>query len=67
MGHFHVPHFVDHQSAVKLYGVVSLHISNVYAQKKCIDKKLVLTLRAILISQEVDLWLQAISMVLRGD
>ena len=49
------------------FTVWSLHISNIYAQKKGIDKKLVLILRAILISQEVDLWLQAIAMVLRGD
>ena len=34
---------------------MSLHISNVYAKKKGIAKKLILTLRAIMISQEVDL------------
>ena len=35
--------------------MLSLHISNIYAKKKGIAKKLILTLRAILISQEVDL------------
>ena len=35
--------------------VLSLHISNIYAKKKGIAKKLILTLRAIMISQEVDL------------
>ena len=32
-----------------------LHITNIYAKKKGIAKKLILTLRAIVISQEVDL------------
>ena len=35
--------------------VLSVHISNIYAKKKGIAKKLILTLRAIMISQEVDL------------
>ena len=35
--------------------VLSLHISNIYAKKKGIAKKLILTLRAIMISQEVDM------------
>ena len=35
--------------------MLSLHISNIYAKKKGITKKLILTLRAIMISQEVDL------------
>ena len=35
--------------------VLSLHISNIYAKKKGIAKKLILTLRAIMIPQEVDL------------
>ena len=48
---FHVPRFVDHQ----YFTVLSLHISNVYAKKKGVAKKLILTLRAIMISQEVDL------------
>ena len=52
---FHVPHFVDHQSAArKSVTVLSLHISNIYAKKKGIAKKLILTLLAIMISQEVD-------------
>ena len=35
--------------------MLSLHINNIYAKKKGIAKKLILTLRAIMISQEVDL------------
>ena len=35
--------------------VLSLYISNIYAKKKCIAKKLLLTIRAIMISQGVDL------------
>ena len=35
--------------------MLSLHISNIYAKKKGIANKLILTLRAILISQEVHL------------
>ena len=35
--------------------MLSLHISNSYAKKKGITKKLRLTLRATMISQEVDL------------
>ena len=37
------------------FTVLSVHISNIYAKKKGIAKKLILTLRAIMISQEVDL------------
>ena len=37
------------------FTVLSLHISNISAKKKGIAKKLILTLRAIMISQEVDL------------
>ena len=37
------------------FTVLSLHISNIHAKKKGIAKKLILTLRAIMISQEVDL------------
>ena len=37
------------------FTVLSLHISNIYAKKKGIAKKLIQTLRAIMISQEVDL------------
>ena len=39
----------------KCFTVLSLHISNIYAKKEGIAKKLILTLRAIVISQEVDL------------
>ena len=42
-------------SGERYFTVLSLHISNIYAKKKGIAKKLILTLRAILISQEVDL------------
>ena len=42
-------------SGQKYFTVLSLHISNIYAKKKGIAKKLILTLRAIMISQEVDL------------
>ena len=43
------------ERAKVFYRVVSLHISNIYAKKKGIAKTLILTLRAVLISQEVDL------------
>ena len=42
-------------SGQKYCTVSSLHISNIYAKKKGIAKKLILTLRAIMISQQVDL------------
>ena len=42
-------------SGEKTFTVLSLHISIIYAKKKGIAKKLILTLRAIMISQEVDL------------
>ena len=41
-------------SGQKYFTVFSLHNSNIYAKKKGIAKKLILTLRAIMISQEVD-------------
>ena len=41
-------------SGQKYFTVLSLRISNIYAKKKGIAKKLILTLRAIMISQEVD-------------
>ena len=51
-----MPHFVEPQSVVRSsFTVLSLYISNIYAKKKGIAKKLILTLRAIMISQEVDL------------
>ena len=43
-------------SGQRYFTVLSLQISNIYAEKKGIAKKLVLTLRAIMISQEVDLF-----------
>ena len=42
-------------SGQKYFTVLSLHISNIYAKKKGIAKKLSFTLRAIMITQEVDL------------
>ena len=42
-------------SGQKYFTVLSLHVSNIYAKKKGIAEKLILTLRAIMISQEVDL------------
>ena len=41
-------------SGRKLFSVLSLYISNIYVKKNGIAKNLILTLRAILISQEVD-------------
>ena len=42
-------------SGQKSFAVLSLHFSNVYARKKGIAKKLILTIRAIMISQQIDL------------
>ena len=42
-------------SGQKYFTVLSLHMSNIYAKKKGIAKKLILILRAIMIFQEVDL------------
>ena len=53
-------------SGQKYFTVLSPRISNIYAKKKGIVKNLVLTLRAIMISQEVDL-IAGDFMVLRGD
>ena len=36
------------------FTVLSLHINNIYAKKKGIAKKLILTIRAIMISQQID-------------
>ena len=41
-------------SGQKVFTVFSLHISNIYAEKKGIAKKLIQTLRAIVISQNID-------------
>ena len=37
------------------FTVLSLHVNNIYAKKRGIAKKLILTIRAIMISQQVDL------------
>ena len=51
----HAPPFAVPQSVVRSSSrCCSLHISNIYAKKKCIAKKLIQTLRAIMISQEVE-------------
>ena len=42
-------------SGQKFFTVLSLHISNIYAKKKGTAKKLIQTLRAVMISQEGDL------------
>ena len=42
-------------SGKKNFTVLSLHVSNIYAKNKGFAKKLILTIRAIMISQEVDL------------
>ena len=41
-------------SGQKTFTVLSLHVSNIYAKKRCIAKKLIFTVRAIMTSQEVD-------------
>ena len=53
-------------SGQKTFTVLSLHISNIYAPKRGIAKKLILTVRAIMIDQQIDLW-QVISMEQHGD
>ena len=60
MGHtrcsFTCLNFVDHHSAAKeTFTVLSLHINNIHAKKKGIAKNLILAVRAIMISQHVDL------------
>ena len=58
-GCFHVPHFVDLLSAgQKTFTVLFLHLTNICAKKRGNTKKLILTIRAIMI---------LISMGLRGD
>ena len=43
-------------SGQKTFTVLSLHMSNIYAKKKrCIARKLILTIRAIMIGQQIDL------------
>ena len=46
---------ITSERAEVLFTVLSLHVSNIYAKQKGIAKKVTLTLRAIMISQEVDL------------
>ena len=42
-------------SGQKFFTVLSLHISNVYAKKKGIAKKIIQAVRALMISQDIDL------------
>ena len=42
-------------SGQKTFTVLNLHISNIYAKKRGIAKKLILTIRAIMIVQQVDM------------
>ena len=42
-------------SGQKTFTVLSLHMSNIYARKRCVAKKLILTIRAIMIGQQIDL------------
>ena len=42
-------------SGQTVFTVLSLHISNIYAKKKGIAKKIIQTIRAIMISQDIDL------------
>ena len=42
-------------SGQKYFAVLSLHLCNIHARKEGIAKKFILTLRAVMISQEVDL------------
>ena len=39
----------------KTFTVLSLHINNIYAKKRCIAKKLILTIRAVMLGEHVDL------------
>ena len=45
----------QHLSGQKTFTVLSLHISNIYAKKRGIGKKLILTNRAVLLDEKVDL------------
>ena len=42
-------------SGLKVFSVLSLHFSNIYAKKKNVAKKIIQTIRAIMISQDIDL------------
>ena len=61
---FHVPYFGVRQSAGR--SILRCCLYNIYAKKKGISKELILTLRSIMISQEVDL-VAVISMEQLGD
>ena len=41
-------------SGQETFTVLSLHLSNIYAKKRGIAKKLILTIRAIMIGQQID-------------
>ena len=41
-------------SGHKTFTVMSLHVSNICAKKRCVAKKLILTIRAIMIGQQID-------------
>ena len=45
---YHVPLFVDNLSAAEKHSRMSLHISNIYAEKRSMGKKLILTIRAVM-------------------
>ena len=42
-------------SGQKTFTVLSLHITNIYAKKRCIAKKLILTIRTIMLGEQIDL------------
>ena len=42
-------------SGRKTFTVLTLHISNIYAKKRAIGKKLILTIRAVMLDEKVDL------------
>ena len=53
---YHVPSFGDNlSSAKKSFTVKSLHMNNNYAKKRGIGKKLLLTIRAVMLDEKVDL------------
>ena len=41
-------------SGQKTFTVLSLHVSNIYAKKRGIGKKLILTIRAVMLDEKVD-------------
>ena len=51
----HVLPFGVLQPVTKESSLLSLHINNVYAQKRGIAKKIILAVRALMISQDIDL------------